>query len=274
MGQKDYVHGYTSRETQRLQEQSLILEELLHAGTAYPSGSRVLEVGCGVGAQTLILLRRNPGIHLTSIDMSEETLHKARELVEGAGYHRVEFRHEDILEHRLEEDSFDHIFVCFVLEHMEEPLRALVHMMKLLKVGGSITLIEGDHSSGRWTPETEASRAAWNGLVTSQQMLGHDPNIGRRLLDLMTQAGIYRPHVEPREAFADKSVPDLLDGAVNQIIAPMVFSAEKHILENLLLEAQTWKEGLRDLSNVALSDDGTFFYSWFKGVGRRSENRP
>ena len=269
MKQKEYVHGYSERETQRLQEQSLILEELLHAGTSYPDGSRVLEVGCGVGAQTLILLRRNPGIRLTSMDMSEESVRKARKSVEEAGYTTVEFRHENLFEHRQEPGSYDHIFVCFVLEHMEQPVEALRHMMELLKGGGTITLIEGDHSSGRWTPETEASRIAWNGLVTSQQMLGHDPNIGKRLLPLMTEAGIYQPQVEPREAFADRSEPELLDGAVNQIIAPMVFSAEKYVLENQLIEPNIWKEGLRDLSNVAFSEGGSLFYSWFKGVGCR-----
>ena len=78
MRSKEYVHGYSERETQRLQEQSLILENLLHSGTSYQRGSRVLEVGCGVGAQTLILLRRNAGIYLTSLDMSAESLQKAR----------------------------------------------------------------------------------------------------------------------------------------------------------------------------------------------------
>ena len=53
-----YVHGYTDRETQRLLEQSLILEELLHEGTRYPEGRRILEVGSGVGAQTLLLDRQ------------------------------------------------------------------------------------------------------------------------------------------------------------------------------------------------------------------------
>ena len=55
-----YVHGYTDRETQRLLEQSLILEKLLHEGTQYPEGSRILEVGSGVGAQTRILTTREP----------------------------------------------------------------------------------------------------------------------------------------------------------------------------------------------------------------------
>lgn len=270
MSSKEYVHGYSDRETQRLQEQSLILEELLHGGTSYEAGSRVLEVGCGVGAQTLILLRRNPGIHLTSIDMSAESVQKARERVDEMGFTNVEFRHENILDHKLEPGSFDHLFICFVLEHMEQPVRALEHMMKLLKPDGSITIIEGDHSSGKWTPETAASRAAWNGLVVSQQMLGHDPDIGKRLQALMSEAGIHQTHVEPREAYADQKNPELLDGAVNQIIAPMVLSAEKQVLEKRLVEPHIWKKGLSDLSSVVTSAEGTLSYTWFKGVGRRS----
>jgi SAM-dependent methyltransferase len=267
MSSREYVHGYSARETQRLQEQSLILEELLHAGTSYQAGSRVLEVGCGVGAQTLILLRRNPAIRLTSIDMSAESLEKAREKVREAGYSNVEFRHEDILVHGLEHGSFDHIFICFVLEHLEQPVQALEHMMKLLRAGGSITIIEGDHSSGKWAPETKASRAAWDGLVLSQQMLGHDPDIGRRLLEIMTEAAINRPMVEPRKVNPDRSDPVLLDGVVNQIITPMVYSAENLVLANKLTDPLTWSHGLRDLSHVADSPDGTFFYSWYKGVG-------
>jgi ubiquinone/menaquinone biosynthesis C-methylase UbiE len=267
MSPNDYVHGYSSRETKRLQEQSLILEELLHNGTSYQAGSKVLEVGCGVGAQTLILLRRNPGILLTSIDMSAESLQKARESVEERGYANVEFRHEDILDHDLDPGSFDHIFICFVLEHMDQPVQALRHMMKLLRAGGTITLIEGDHSSGQWTPETEASRAAWNGLVVSQQMLGHDPDIGKRLYTIMSDAGIQEPQVEPREVHPDQSDPVLLDGVVNQIITPMVYSAEKQVLTNKLVEPHIWKRGLSDLSDVARSPDGIFFYSWYKGQG-------
>ncbi|MFJ6773529.1 hypothetical protein ACIQOV_21670, partial [Kitasatospora sp. NPDC091257] len=49
----DYVHGYARTEARRLGDQADTLADLLHAGTAYPAGSRVLEAGCGVGAQTV-----------------------------------------------------------------------------------------------------------------------------------------------------------------------------------------------------------------------------
>jgi cyclopropane fatty-acyl-phospholipid synthase-like methyltransferase len=52
---KAYVHGYDHRENIRLQDQASTLVELLHSDTSYPAGSRVLEAGCGVGAQTVPL---------------------------------------------------------------------------------------------------------------------------------------------------------------------------------------------------------------------------
>jgi cyclopropane fatty-acyl-phospholipid synthase-like methyltransferase len=55
-----YVHGYDQRETLRLQDQASTLVELLHSDTFYPAGSRVLEAGCGVGAQTITLARKEP----------------------------------------------------------------------------------------------------------------------------------------------------------------------------------------------------------------------
>jgi ubiquinone/menaquinone biosynthesis C-methylase UbiE len=260
-----YVHGYTARETQRLQEQSLILEKLLHEGTHYPQGSKVLEAGCGVGAQTRILLRRNPGIRLTSIDLSGESIEEARRNVGSEYRDRVDFRQADIYDTGMAPGTFDHMFVCFLLEHLENPRKALRIMGELLRPGGTLTVIEGDHGSGFWTPETDASRSAWDGLITAQRREGHDPNIGRRLYPLLEDTGMKIMDVSPRAVYADQSNHMLLDGVVNQIIAPMVFSAEKQVLEEKLVREETWHKGLNDIREVATVEEGTFFYTWFKG---------
>ena len=52
-----YVHGYDHHENMRLQDQASTLVELLHSDTSYPAGCRVLEAGCGVGAQTVTLAK-------------------------------------------------------------------------------------------------------------------------------------------------------------------------------------------------------------------------
>lgn len=261
-----YVHGYTDRETRRLLEQSLILEELLHEGTFFPAGNRVLEVGCGVGAQTSILARRNPGIRLTSIDISGDSVEQASRLVTDLGLEHVEVKQADLYDTGFEPASFDHVFLCFVLEHLSDPLTALKNLKELLVRGGTLTAIEGDHGSGIWTPETLLSRKAWRGLIDSQLSLGHDPNIGRRLYPLLKEAGFEPEYVAPRPVYADQSNPALLDGVVNKIIAPMVFSAEQQVLEAKLLTLDDWKQGLEDISQVASHSEGSFFYTWFKGV--------
>ena len=57
--EKQYVHGYHEHEAERLQAQAGSVLDLLHADTAYPAGSLVLEVGCGTGAQTVTLARNS-----------------------------------------------------------------------------------------------------------------------------------------------------------------------------------------------------------------------
>jgi len=69
-----YVHGYSDREAERLHDQAQTLTELLHHDTRYPPGSKVLEAGCGVGAQTITLVSQSPDAMFTCIDCSDASL--------------------------------------------------------------------------------------------------------------------------------------------------------------------------------------------------------
>jgi len=91
-----YVHGYHRRENERLHDQAGALVDLLHHDTAYPAGSTVLEVGCGVGAQTLTLARRSPAARFVSIDLSAESITEARRRVRRAGLANVDLRQADV----------------------------------------------------------------------------------------------------------------------------------------------------------------------------------
>jgi SAM-dependent methyltransferase len=266
-----YVHGYSERETQRLYEQADILEHILHTGTAYPAGARVLEAGCGVGGQTRFLVKRSPDALFTCIDVSEKSLATAQRLKAQAGFSHVCFQREHI--HRLSfaDESFDHVFVCFVLEHLDDPIGALVELKRVLAPGGTITVIEGDHGSCFWHPETPASLAAWNGLITAQRKIGHDPNIGRRLTPLLTEAGYDVQSCQPAWLYADRLKPALRDGMVDHIIVPMVQSAEPQILTDHLAPKDVYEQGIRDLSRVDVVDEGTFFYTWFKAVAKKRQ---
>ena len=123
MAKNHYVHGYSPRESERLADQAETLTELLHHDTHYPAGSRVLEAGCGTGAQTVILARNSPEARITSVDVSEDSLRRAQEKVRQEGIANVVFRQGDIFHLPFEPESFDHIFICFVLEHLADPLK-------------------------------------------------------------------------------------------------------------------------------------------------------
>ena len=142
-----YVHGYETRESRRLQDQANALVELLHSDTRYQKGSQVLEAGCGVGAQTVTLASNSPNASFTSIDISADSVAEAKKAVEFAGLRNVHFEQTDIFDLRYEPESFDHVFVCHVLEHLSQPAEALETLKRLIKVGGTITVIEGDHGS-------------------------------------------------------------------------------------------------------------------------------
>ena len=136
-----YVHGYDVRENIRLQDQASTLVELLHSDTTYPAGSRVLEAGCGVGAQTVTLAQNSPKAHITSIDISSQSVAEAEQKVTAAGFTNVTFQQGDIFNLTFAPESFDHIFVCFVLEHLANPEQALTALQTVLKPGGTMTAI-------------------------------------------------------------------------------------------------------------------------------------
>jgi len=157
---KAYVHGYDHRENIRLQDQASTLVELLHSDTSYPTGSRVLEAGCGVGAQTITLARSSPDALITSVDLSKASVAQARRKAKAAGLTNVQFEQADIFNLPYGPESFDHLFLCFVLEHLSRPVDALRKLKSHLKRGGTITVIEGDHGSAYFHPDSEAARRA------------------------------------------------------------------------------------------------------------------
>jgi len=142
-----YVHGYSEREAQRLQDQAGALVDLLHRGVAFPPGSRVLEAGCGVGAQTVTLTARSPGALFTAVDRDETSLAAARRAVAAAGHGNVAFLQADLRALPFADAAFDHAFACFVLEHVPSPPALLRELARVVRPGGTLTVIEGDHGS-------------------------------------------------------------------------------------------------------------------------------
>lgn len=263
-----YVHGYDQRENIRLQDQACTLVDLLHCDTFFPAGSKVLEVGCGVGAQTVTLAKTSPKADITSIDISETSVAQAKKAVEAEGFTNVTFQQADIFNLPFEQESFDHIFVCFVLEHLPNPVEALSMLKKFIRPGGTITIIEGDHGSAYFYPDSEAAHKAIMCQVELQSRCGGNAMIGRQLYPLINQAGYENVQVSPRMVYVDSSKPQLVEGFTKKTFTAMIEGVRSGAIEAGIIDKTTFDKGIRDLYEAA-EEDGVFCYTFFKAVARK-----
>ena len=264
----DYVHGYSAREERRLLDQASTLADLLHAGTRYPDGAHVLEAGCGVGAQTVTLARNNPGARFTCIDISARSLELARERARVASLANVTFQQADLFDLPFQEESFDHIFVCFVLGHLARPREALEALRTRLRPGGTLTVIEGDHGSTFFHPDDADARRAIESLVALQARAGGDALIGRRLQPLLAAAGLRDVVVSPRMVYADSTRPEWVQGFTVSTFTAMVEGVRERAVAEGLLDAAAFQRGVEGLRRAA-GPDGVFCYTFFKAVAVR-----
>ncbi|OPY25333.1 MAG: hypothetical protein A4E28_03195 [Methanocella sp. PtaU1.Bin125] len=265
MGANDYVHGYSDRERSRLRDQANTLAGILHHDTVYPAGSRVLEAGCGVGAQTIILAEHSPGAAVTSVDLSPASVEKARSLARQNGIRNVDFQVADIFRLPFGDGTFDHVFVCFVLEHLPRPVEALAALKRVLKPGGTITVIEGDHGSCCFHPESLEATRAIRCLVDLQRSAGGNALIGRELYPLIASAGFRDVRVSPRMVYVDASRPGLVEGFTMNTFTAMVEGVRGPALASGLIDETTWDKGIAGLYRTTASD-GVFCYTFFKGT--------
>lgn len=261
---KKYVHGYDARESVRLIDQATTLAEILHSDSIYPAGCKVLEAGCGVGAQTVILARSNPKARFTSIDISDESLCAARKRVSDEDITNVSFSKGDIFNLPYPDEAFDHVFVCFVLEHVQNPIDALTGLRRVLKRGGTITVIEGDHGSTYFHPDSEAARRAIRCQIDLQARMGGNSLIGRQLYPLLKKAEYNNISVSPRMVYVDSSKPELIEGFTKNTFIAMIEGIRNKAIDTAIINEPDFDKGIIDLYRTT-KEDGTFIYTFFKG---------
>jgi ubiquinone/menaquinone biosynthesis C-methylase UbiE len=265
-----YVHGYDEREGRRLQDQASTLIELLHSDTSYPEGSHVLEAGCGVGAQTITLAQNSPKANITSLDISEASIAKAGAKAEQAGITNVKFKQGDIFHLPFEYESFDHVFVCFVLEHLLNPVEALINLKKVIRPGGTITVIEGDHGSAYFYPDSKEAHSAIKCQIELQKRAGGNALIGRELYPLLNEAGFKTVRVSPRMVYVDSSRPALVEGFTKNTFTAMIEGVRGAAFGAGLIDQPAFDKGIKDLYRTTEAD-GVFCYTFFKAFAEKGK---
>jgi ubiquinone/menaquinone biosynthesis C-methylase UbiE len=183
-----YVHGYGTPEQQRLVEQAEHWRHrLICDGSPLEAGTRLLEIGCGVGAVLAVLGQEYPGLQLFGVDIEPKQLEFARTHLALSGV-EAELAEGDALALPFEDETFDHVWMMWFLEHLADPVGALREAGRVLAPDGLITAIEVDYSTCRADPSTEAIEALFDAMVRGMDASGWS-DAGTRLPGWLREAG-------------------------------------------------------------------------------------
>ena len=128
-----------------------------------------------------------------------------------------------------------------------------------------MTVIEGDHGSAYFHPDSEAAHTAIRCQVELQRAAGGNAMIGRQLYPLLTEAGFGSVRVSPRLVYVDSSRPELVDGFTRKTFTAMIEGVRESAISGGLVESAVFDQGIRDLYRTAEAD-GVFCYTFFKAV--------
>lgn len=263
-----YIHGYHEEEQRRLYEQAGMLTSLIYPWIDLNRAKTLLEIGSGVGGQTQILLETYPHLDITCVDISESQLIQAQKNLSQYPNRKIDFIHQDVQKLDLGQ-RFDAVFVCWVLEHLSEPLQVLKRTYQHLKPGGIIYLTEVFNSSFHFYPNLPGLRAYYEAFNDYQQSNGGNPDIGLQLGNLLLQAGFEKIKTQPGGFHIDQSQPERLR-EMTAYWKKLMVSAADEMINNQVIKVDLVEEMKLDLDRIASDPDAVFFYQFIQAQAYKS----
>jgi len=269
MSATGYLHGYSDEERERLHRQARFLEPMVHDRLPFRRRKRLLEVGSGVGAQTEILLRHFPDVHVTGVEINDDQIAEARRFLATVPWAtgRYEIVKGDATRLEFAPESFDCAFLCWILEHVPAPARVLSEIRRVLAPGSPVVCNEVLNATFFIDPYSPNTLRYWMAFNDHQLELGGDPFVGAKLGNLLQSVGYRDVTTDVRTFHLDNRAPAeraeflaywtelLLSGA------PALVAANKITGEVV--------EGMkRELELVARDPNSVFFYSFIQARAR------
>ncbi|MDL5367839.1 methyltransferase domain-containing protein [Xanthomonas sp. NCPPB 2654] len=258
-----YLHGFSGTEQARLLKQARLLEATLFNQIDYTGARRLLEVGSGVGAQTEVLLRRFPELHVTGVDLSEVQLQAARDNLQRMPWCRERYtlQQADAGDLPFEPRSFDAGFLCWVLEHVPSPARVLSEVRRVLAPGSPVYVTEVMNASFLLHPYSPNVWRYWMAFNDFQYDHGGDPFVGAKLGNLLLAGGYRDVSTEIKTLHLDNREPARRKTMI-AFWEEVLLSAAERLLQAGAVGEDTVAGMRREMAQVQSDPDAVFFYSF------------
>lgn len=257
-----YIHGFTKDEQDRLYQQARVHEDLIFSKIDFSQCRNLIEIGSGVGAQTQILLERYPQAKINCIDASSAQIQRAQETHRDAVKEgRVEMRVGDALQLPFEENAFDGAFICWLLEHVQDPVGVLREANRVLKSGGVIYCNEVFNASFYLHPYSPATLKYWMEFNDYQWSLKGDPFVGGKLANDLMKAGFQNITTQVLTHQYDNRMPKKRAAFIDYW-TDLLLSGAPGLLKAGRVTDETVKAMTNELQAVKKDPDAVIFYSW------------
>lgn len=264
-----YLHGYSDKERERLHRQARFLAPMVHDRLPYRRRKKLLEVGAGVGAQTEILLRHWPELHVTGVDINDDQLAEARRYLGTVPWAkgRYTLAKADAAQLEYEPGSFDAAFLCWVLEHVADPARVLAEVRRVLAPGSPVVCSEVLNATFFIDPYSPDTLRFWTAFNEHQLSVGGDPFVGAKLGNLMQSVGLRDVTTEVKSFHLDNRDP-VERAEFLAYWSDLLLSGAPALLEANRVE-ESVVDGMRaELARVARDPNSVFFYAFIQARAR------
>jgi SAM-dependent methyltransferase len=210
---------------------------------------RLLDLGIGTSANTLLILEHRKGIRITGVDYSLAMLrHSHQKMLDLRSAHRVQLVCMDAHKINFPRHYFDYAIISQVISYVHNPVEVLKKVRGCMKPSGKILLEDSDWESFLYN---SGGKEIWHPIREAWLKQSYRIDSGRRLKEFAHAAGL---EVEIASSFHlqdDRFQEDRYGYWLAMIITDYLLTTKQMTNEQL----QDWLATLQELSN----SDGYYF---------------